>query len=445
MPNHALRIYDTILDLLSNEENPTPIVRLNKIVPFKYTKVYAKLEWYNPFGAVKDRIAAHMVQDAEQHGLLASIKKLVEPTSGNTGLGLAMVANAKGYSLRTPMSSAIPREKRTILRFFGSEVIELHDTLCPAPGAPEGAIALAKSTAKNSEFHMLNQYENEANPEAHYRTTGPEIWKQTQGMITHFVAGMGTCGTITGTGRFLKGKNPTVQVLGVHPEEGHDIPGVRSILQLQQTKLFHPEEYDHIIEISNKEAYEFCLRLNNEESIIAGPSSGMALAGALKAIPDTPNTIVIIMFPDNIFKYASSVERHFPQFRAPQSQEQAPPSPQEQLMKTLLENARNPYNTLEVDDVKSLLETEKPLVIDVRPHEMYMQTHVPTAINMPLANIGEYVTTLPNDRNTAIVTVCSRGNASLSGMLFLKSLGYKNVRSMNGGTIAWMEKGFTTE
>ena len=140
--------------------------------------------------------------------------------------------------------------------------------------------------AEGSEFHMLNQYENEANIEAHILTTGPEIWRQTQGKITHFVAGLGTCGTITGNGRFLKGKNPEVKIIGVHPEDGHDIPGVRSLRQLKQTKLYHPDEYDALVEINNRESFAMSMRLNREDCIIAGPSSGMALCGALKIIED---------------------------------------------------------------------------------------------------------------------------------------------------------------
>ena len=163
---------------------------------------------------------------------------------------------------------------------------------------------------------MPNQYENEANLEAHVRTTGPEIWRQTEGEITHFVAGLGTCGTITGNGRYLKSKNPSVQVIGVHPEEGHDIPGVRSLKQLELTKLFVPQEYDALVEVSDKEAFDMCLRLNREESMIAGPSSAMALVGALKVIEDQPDAVVVIIFPDNSFKYASTFERHFPEMRA---------------------------------------------------------------------------------------------------------------------------------
>ena len=249
--DHTLRVYDSIIGLLPSENNPTPLVRLNKVVSFEHTQVFVKLEWYNPFGAVKDRIAANMIRDAEESGRLVPGKKIVEPTSGNTGLGLAMIANVKGYKLQTPLSASIPQEKRTVLRFFGTDVLELDDTLCPAPGAPEGAIAKAMEIAETQpDYIMLNQYGNEANPDSHYRTTGPEIWKQTEGKITHFVAGLGTCGTITGTGKFLKEQRSDVKVIGVYPEAGHDIPGVRSIVQLEQTQFYLPDQYDGTTEVT---------------------------------------------------------------------------------------------------------------------------------------------------------------------------------------------------
>ena len=172
MHDHTRRVYDSILGLRCDAENPTPLVRLNRVSPFRHTTVFAKLEWFNPFGAVKDRVAANLLADGEARHTVGPHQKLVEPTSGNTGMALAMIANAKGYALTTPLSSEIPLEKRTMLRFFGAEVIELQDTLCPAPGAPEGAIAKATEIADRSDFHMLNQYVNEANPDAHYKTNG---------------------------------------------------------------------------------------------------------------------------------------------------------------------------------------------------------------------------------------------------------------------------------
>ena len=446
MNDHALRVYDSMLGLLCDVDNPTPLVRLNRVTPFQHTAVYAKLEWYNPFGAVKDRVAANLVADAEARHTVGPHQKLVEPTSGNTGMALAMIANAKGYSLTTPLSDQIPLEKRTMLRFFGADVMELQDTLCPAPGAPEGAIAKAMEIGERPDFHMLNQYVNEANPDAHYKTTGPEIWRQTEGKVTHFAAGLGTCGTITGTGRFLKEQRDGVQVLGVYPSEGHDIPGVRSLRQLQQTQLYRPDEYDAQVEISNEEAFALCLRLNREESITAGPSSAMALAGAFKLVPDEPDNILVVIFPDSAFKYASSVVKHLPELAAGRP---AGGSVQNPLLERMRENVRgNPELTVDVETAHRQLETDSPFVLDVRPQAEYDEAHIPGAYNVPLAELGAdngIEALLPRDLDAPILSVCQRGNASLSGLLFLKSLGYRNVKSLDGGTLAWREKGYDTD
>ena len=442
MNDHASRVYDSILGLLSGIDNPTPLVRLNRVSPFRDTQVYGKLEWYNPFGAVKDRIAANLIADGEARHMIHGNQKLVEPTSGNTGMALAMIANVRGYSLTTPISREIPLEKRTMLRFFGADVMELEDTLCPAPGAPEGAIAKANEIADCPGFHMLNQYANEANPEAHYKTTGPEIWRQTEGKVTHFVSGLGTCGTITGTGRFLKEQNDSVKVLGVHPEEGHDIPGVRSIRQLQQTTLFFPDEYNGLVEVTNQEAFDLCLRLNREESIIAGPSSGMALSGAFKLVPDEPGNVVVVIFCDSAFKYASSVVKHLPGLAAGESKGGAP---RNALLDKMVQNVRgNADLTIDVDAAHVQWQDGKSFVIDVRPSDQHKEAHIPGALSMPLSELGEDLSALPSDLDAQILSVCQRGNASLLGVLFLKSLGYRNVRSIIGGTLAWREKGFGT-
>jgi cysteine synthase/rhodanese-related sulfurtransferase len=444
-----LRVYDSIVGLLSSEDNPTPLVRLNRVASFKHAQVYAKLEWYNPFGAIKDRIAANMVRDAEERGVLRPGKKLVEPTSGNTGLGLAMIGNAKGYSLQTPLSAAIPLEKRTVLRFFGSDVVELDDSLCPAPGAPEGAIATAMRKAETDpDFIMLNQYQNEANLGAHYRTTGPEIWRQTQGKVTHFIAGMGTCGTITGTGRFLKEKRRDVKVIGVYAEDGHDIPGVRSLRQLAQTKLYRPNEYDHTTEVITRDSFDMCIRLNREESIIAGPSSGMALVGGLRFIPDEPGVVAVVIFPDNVFKYASSICRHFPALCPGSADDngKAGPSKDEQFLEQMFENLKNPYDSLRVDDLQQALrESEKPLVVDVRESELYDQLHIPESVNIPMQEIPQRSAELPENREAPIVLVCGIGKFSKHWTLYLKSMGYRNVRSLKGGVNEWVRKGAPTE
>ncbi len=442
MPHdHDKRVYDSVMGLLSSAENPTPIVALSRISPFKHAKVYVKLEWYNPFGSVKDRVANNLVADAEDRGVLEDHQKLVEPTSGNTGMGLTMVSNDRGYSLTTPLSSAIPQEKRTALKFFGAQVIELEDSLCPAPGAPEGAIAMAMSLADQPDYHMLNQYVNEANPAAHFKTTGPEIWRQTEGKVTHFFAGLGTCGTITGTGRFLKAKNPDIQVIGVHPMEGHDIPGVRSIKQLTMTKLFSPDEYDDMVEVTNKEAYELCLRLNREESIIAGPSSAMALKGAFERIPDEPGVVAVVMFPDNIFKYTSSVVKHIPELAvAPKL------SFKERVMSTLVENTRaNPAMNVDLDAAHTLWESDDALIIDVREYDQWAAGHVPKVKHIPTEELEAYRRYLPENLDAPILTICNRGNLSLTGALYLNSMGYTNVRSIQEGTLGWKARGFPIE
>ena len=443
MTSYSLRTYDSILDLLPNVENPTPLVRITRVTPFEHTEVYAKLEWYNPFGAVKDRVAANMVSEAEQEASIGPSQELVEPTSGNTGLGLAMIANARGYSLTTPVSDKIPQEKRTMLRFFGSDVIEMEDELCPAPGAPEGAIARAKEIAETPGFRMLDQYANEANPGAHYKTTGPEIWRQTEGTVTHFVAGLGTCGTITGTGRFLKEENPGVQVIGVHPGENHDIPGVRSVKQLHQTEFFSPDEYDGLIEIEDKDAYDLCLRLNREESITAGPSSAMALAGAFASIPDEPGNRVVVLFPDSIFKYASSVAGHFDGLGPRVT---SPSGVQEYLLYEMTENVReNRALTLDIEAAHEEWQADATFVLDVRTRNAYRDAHLAGSLNIPLDELPEYTTVLPQDKDTPILALCQRGDISLTAVLFLTSLGYRDVRSINGGTIAWQDHGYPME
>ena len=445
--NHELRVYDSMTGLLSGEDNPTPLVQLNKVTPFKHTKVYAKLEWYNPFGAVKDRVAANLIRDAEERGVLSPGKKLVEATSGNTGVGLIMMGNLMGYSLQTPLSDQIPLEKRTTLRFFGADVQELDDSLCPAPGAPEGAIAKARATGEQDGWEILDQYVNEANPMAHYKTTGPEIWKQTSGKVTHFVAGLGTCGTITGTGKFLKEKNTDVKVLGSVPEEGHSIPGVRSYRQLQQTKLYRPDEYDETVEVNDKEAYELCMRLNREEAIIAGPSSGMNLAAAFKLVPDEPGNVVVVIFCDNIFKYASSVVKHFPDLAPPQKdgEDSGAPSKNDQFVSQLLENLKNPYDTVKVKDLDAQLKADgPPLLIDIRIPKDYDDSHIPGAVNIPQDDISDRMSELPEDRDAPIVTVCNIGKFSKHVTLLLKSKGYRNVRSAKGGLNEWVRKGFET-
>jgi cysteine synthase/rhodanese-related sulfurtransferase len=427
MTDYALRVFDSTLDMLSNENNPTPIVRLNRVTPYKHTKVYAKLEWYNPFGAVKDRVAANLVRDAQERGI--KFENLVEPTSGNTGMGLAMIANAKGVPFTATLSLAIPEEKRASLRVFGAKLVELADDLCPMPGAPEGAMQKATDLGNQPGWHQLNQYKNPANPDAHFRTTGPEIWRQTDGKITHFVAGLGTCGTITGTGRFLKSKNKNVKVFGVHPGEGHDIPGVRSLRALKLTDFFLPKEYDGITEISNKEAYQLTKRLIQEECIIAGPSSGMALAGAFKQVPDEPGAICVVVFPDNAFKYPGSFRKHLPElFPAPAGVPAAAPA------------SGSVPDSISQDDAIALVKQGATL-IDVRNPEEYEGGHIEEALNLPLPALrAGSMEGVPADKSAPIVLICQSGGRSNAALQLLKQKGYTRAQNV-GGMSQWMGAG----
>ena len=446
MPDHALRNYDSILELLPDGDNPTPIVRLNKVTGFNHAKVYAKLEWYNPFGAVKDRVAANLIRAAEERG--EQLENLVEPTSGNTGIGLAMIANAKGYGFAATLSKDVPMEKRAALRLFGTELVELDDDLCPMPGQPDGAMQRAEELAQRPGWRELNQYKNPDNPDTHTRTTGPEIWRQTGGEITHFVASLGTCGTITGTGRFLKQQNPGVQVIGVHPPEGHDIPGVRSRRSLGVTEFFKPEEYNAVVEIPDAETYALLKRLHQEESIIAGPSSALALAGALREIPDEPGVVAVVIFPDNAFKYTSSLQKHLPELFPAERSEPADAvaaNPFAVHLDAAFELAKHGPDIVDVAEVRRL-QNAGAVLVDVRNASELERIRIPGALNVPLPQLSQgSLDGLPDDKDQPVLTVCAAGVRSLYALLLLKAQGYRDVRSIDGGVAAWVEAALPTE
>lgn len=435
MTDHNLRVYDSVLDLLSSVDNPTPLVELTHVTGKKHAKIFAKLEWYNPFGSVKDRVAANLIATARASG--EELHNLVEPTSGNTRLGLVMVANAHRYGFSAVMSNAVPQEKRVALRAFGATVIELNDDLCPMPGQPEGAMQKAEELGARPGWRELNQYANPANPQAHYLTTGPEIWRQTGGAITHFVAALGTCGTITGTGRFLKEHNPNVAVIGVHPTEGHDIPGVRSRRALGVTEFFTPDEYDAVIEISDADAYGMCRRLYTEESLTPGPSSGLALAGALQAIPDEPGVVAVVIFPDQAFKYTSSLRKHLPDLFPATTGLIAPANPYAIHLEHALAMAGAGDNTVDVIEAKQLLDDGATLV-DVREPAEVERMRIANSVHLPLGELsGGSLEEIPVDVDAPILMICGSGQRSAYAQLILKAEGYRNVKNIAGGIAAW--------
>src|SRR5438093_1457002 len=312
--NHQTRVYNDVFEMLPSEENPSPIVRINRLNPSPEFQLYAKLEWLNPFGSVKDRAAWAMLRELEEKGEVGNGRGLVEPTSGNTGISLAAMAKARGYHMRAVVPNKIPLEKKVLLKIAGADLEVVNDALCPAPGLGDGSINLAKSHAKAQakKYAMPNQYENEQNVLAHLRTTGPEIWRQTEGKITHLFVSLGTCGTVSGTSKFLRSRKPGVKVIAVQPTEGHDVPGLRNVAQLGACKLFDSSLIDDILEVDFRLAYTRALELCQNEALLAGPSSGLILEGALEIVSRDKKGFGVMIFPDNVFKYTSNMVKHIP-------------------------------------------------------------------------------------------------------------------------------------
>jgi cysteine synthase len=313
--NHVTRVYDDILETLPSLENPTPLVRINRLNPASSFTLYAKLEWANPFGSVKDRAASYLLRDLEERGVLTAERGVVEPTSGNTGISMAAIAAARGFRMRAVVPNKVPLEKKVLLKIAGSDLDVVNDNVCPSPGLGEGSINLAKTRAKaeSDRYAMPNQYENDLNVRAHYETTGPEIWRQTDGRITHLFVSLGTCGTAMGAGRFLKERNSAVKLVAVQPTEGHDVPGLRNLSELDVSKLFDRSLVDELIEVDFELAYTRALDLARREGLLAGPSSGLILEGARRVIERDRRGLGVMIFPDDVFKYVSNMVRHVPE------------------------------------------------------------------------------------------------------------------------------------
>jgi S-sulfo-L-cysteine synthase (O-acetyl-L-serine-dependent) len=314
--DHRTRVYDDITELLPSEENPSPMVRIRRLNPAPETfTLYAKLEWMNPFGSVKDRAAWYLLRQLEAEGALGDGERgIVEPTSGNTGISLAALASVRGYRMLAVVPNRVPQEKKVLLKLAGAELEVVSDELCPTPGAAEGSIDLAKTYAKaqSERWVMPNQYENEANVRAHLETTGPEIWRQTAGEVTHVFLSLGTCGTATGIARYLREQKPEVKIVAVLPTEGHDVPGLRNLAQLGVSKLFDRERVDELLEIDYELAYTRSVELARREGLHAGPSSGLVLEGARRTIERDRAGLGVMIFPDSVFKYTSNFVRHVP-------------------------------------------------------------------------------------------------------------------------------------
>lgn len=289
--------YPTIADCVGN----TPLVRLQRLQGDTSNTLLLKLEGNNPAGSVKDRPALSMISRAEARGQITPGDTLIEATSGNTGIALAMAAAIKGYRLILIMPESATEERKAAMTAYGAELI-----LVTAEQGMEGARDLALQMQAEGRGLVLDQFSNRDNPSAHIDSTGPEIWRQTGGQITHFVSSMGTTGTIMGCGRYLKQQNPDVQIIGLQPTEGSSIPGIRRWPQAYLPKIFVPEEVDRVMDISQAEAEAMTRRLAREEGIFCGVSSGGAVAGALKISAEVENATIVAIICDRGDRYLSS-------------------------------------------------------------------------------------------------------------------------------------------
>ncbi|HEV8405665.1 MAG TPA: cysteine synthase family protein [Nitrososphaera sp.] len=288
----------------------TPLLEL-KSFSTKNVKFFAKLEWHNPFGSIKDRAAYWMVKDAEKRGILKKNKSIIiEPTSGNTGIALTGIASALGYKVEIVIPEKVSEETKDILRQLGATLHETSDDLCPRVGAgTDQSIALAKAISKPRPdiYYMPNQYENDANFLAHYESTGPEIWKQTNGAVTHFLTGCGTGGTITGTATFLKEKNKNVHVIAVQAQKNHLLQGLRNFEESSMPDLFKRREkvVDEWMTATNKDSFDAVRQLVEKECMLVGPSSGSVMTSMLTAAQNLDYGVVVGIFGDDGRKFKS--------------------------------------------------------------------------------------------------------------------------------------------
>jgi S-sulfo-L-cysteine synthase (O-acetyl-L-serine-dependent) len=292
-------IYENILQTIGN----TPLIRINKLNPNINASIYAKIEGNNPTGSIKDRIALKMIEQAEAEGSLEKGKTIIEPTSGNTGIGLAMIGVVKGYNVEIIMSSAVSVERIKMIESFGAKV-----TLTDAKLGTDGAITKARELVKGNpeKYFMPDQFSNKYNKIAHYKTTSEEIWKQTNGRIDYFVSAIGTSGTIMGVGKALRENNPKIKIVCAHPVKGHYIQGLKNMEEAIVPSIYEPSEIDETINVETEVAFEMARQIVKKEGIFVGMSSGAAMYAAVEVAKKIKSGIIVVIFPDRGEKYLTT-------------------------------------------------------------------------------------------------------------------------------------------
>lgn len=292
-------MFDNILETIGH----TPLVKINRLNPNPNVKLYAKLEGFNPTGSIKDRIALKMIEQAEESGAICQGKTIIEPTSGNTGIGLAMIGAVKGYGVEIVMSEAVSIERRKMIEAFGAKII-----LTDAAQGTDGAIRKAHALiAENPEkYFMPNQFSNEYNKLAHYLTTAREIWDDTEGKVTHFISALGTSGTIMGVGMGLKSKNPAIQIVEAHPVKNHYIQGLKNMQEAIVPEIYDSTKIDQSVMVESEEAFAMARAIVLQEGIFVGMSSGAAMVAALETVKNLKEGFVVVLFADRGEKYLST-------------------------------------------------------------------------------------------------------------------------------------------
>ncbi len=292
-------MYNNILDAIGN----TPLVRIRNLNPNPAVEIYAKLEGFNPTGSIKDRIALEMIRQAQEVGTLTPGKTIIEATSGNTGIGLAMIGTVLGYEVEIVMSEAVSIERQKMIAAFGGKL-----TLTPAGEGTDGAIRKCRElvAAHPEKYFNPDQFSNEYNKLAHYHATAAEIWRQTGGRVTHFVSSLGTSGTLMGVGMGLKENNPAIKIIEAHPVRGHYIQGLKNMEEAIVPEIYEPGQIDFSVRIESEEAFDMARRIVHEEGIFVGMSSGAAMLAARHVAAELAEGFLVVLFPDRGEKYLST-------------------------------------------------------------------------------------------------------------------------------------------